>query len=203
MTDDRRRIPEFYKLSVADRVRAVHERGIVTGRDFRALASGRHTLDAASADKMVENVVGVIGLPLGLGMNLIVNGRGYVVPMAVEEPSVIAALGSASKLIGEHGGFVAEATDPVLIGQIQIVDLADIEAAEVRAAGTQAGHPQPGEQLSSENGRPGRRGQGISSCAPIGCRPAARPRWLSTCWWTPATPWAPMSPTGCARASPR
>ena len=52
MTDDRRRIPEFYKLSVADRVRAVHERGIVTGRDFRALASGRHTLDAASADKM-------------------------------------------------------------------------------------------------------------------------------------------------------
>ena len=130
MTDDRRRIPEFYKLSVAERVRAVHERGIVTGRDFRALASGRHTLDLASADKMVENVVGVIGLPLGLGMNLIVNGQGYVVPMAVEEPSVIAALGSASKLIGEHGGFMAEATDPVLIGQIQIVDLPDIEAAK-------------------------------------------------------------------------
>lgn len=130
MTDDRRRIPEFYKLSVAERVRVVHERGIVTGRDFRALASGRHTLDLASADKMVENVVGVIGLPLGLGMNLIVNGQRYVVPMAVEEPSVIAALGSASKLIGEHGGFVAEATDPVLIGQIQIVDLPDIEAAK-------------------------------------------------------------------------
>ena len=68
MSEDRRRIPEFYKLSVAERVRAVHERGIVTGRDFRALASGRHTLDPASADKMVENVVGVIGLPLGLGM---------------------------------------------------------------------------------------------------------------------------------------
>ncbi len=130
MSDDQRRIPEFYKLSVAERVRAVHDRGIVTGRDFRALASGRHTLDLASADKMVENVVGVIGLPLGLGMNLIVNGQGYVVPMAVEEPSVIAALGSASKLVGEHGGFVAEATDPVLIGQIQVVDPDDIEAAK-------------------------------------------------------------------------
>ena len=130
MSDDRRSIPDFYKLSVAERVRAVHELGIVTGRDFRALASGRHTLDPASADKMVENVVGVIGLPLGLGMNLLVNGQGYVVPMAVEEPSVIAALSSASKLIGAHGGFVAESTKPVLIGQIQIVDLPDIEAAK-------------------------------------------------------------------------
>ena len=129
MSDDQRRIPEFYKLSVAERVRAVHERGIVTSRDFRALASGRHTLDLASADKMVENVVGVIGLPLGLGMNLVVNGRRYVVPMAVEEPSVIAALSSASKLIGEYGGFVAESTDPILIGQVQIVDLPDIDSA--------------------------------------------------------------------------
>ena len=129
MSDDQRRIPEFYKLSVAERVRAVHEHGIVTSRDFRALASGRHTLDLASADKMVENVVGVIGLPLGLGMNLLVNNRRYVVPMAVEEPSVIAAMGSASKLIGEHGGFVAESTDPVLIGQVQIVDVPDIDSA--------------------------------------------------------------------------
>ena len=133
MTDDRRdprRIPEFYKLSVEERVRAMHERGIVAERDFRALATGRHTLNLASADKMVENVVGVIGLPLGLGMNLLVNGRRYVVPMAVEEPSVIAALGSAAKLIGGHGGFIAQATDPILIGQIQIVDPPDIEAAK-------------------------------------------------------------------------
>ena len=130
MSDDRRRIPEFYKLSVEERVRAVHERGLVTGSDFRALATGRHTLDLESADKMVENVVGVMGLPLGLGMNLVVNGRRYVVPMAVEEPSVIAALGSASKLISEHGGFESQATDPILIGQIQVVDLPDMEAAK-------------------------------------------------------------------------
>ncbi len=130
MSDDRRRIPEFYKLSVEERVRTVHERGLVTSSDFRALATGKHTLDPEAADKMVENVVGVMGLPLGLGMNLVVNGRRYIVPMAVEEPSVIAAFGSASKLVSEHGGFTAEATDPILIGQIQVVDLPDIEAAK-------------------------------------------------------------------------
>ena len=130
MSDDRRRIPEFYKLSVEERLRAVRERGLVTGSDFRALATGRHTLDLESADKMVENVVGVMGLPLGLGMNLVVKGRRYLVPMAVEEPSVIAALGSASKLIAEHGGFEAGATDPILIGQIQVLDLPDMEAAK-------------------------------------------------------------------------
>ena len=130
MSDDRRRIPEFYKLSVEERLRAVRERGLVTGSDFRALATGRHTLDLESADKMVENVVGVMGLPLGLGMNLVVKGRRYLVPMAVEEPSVIAALGSASKLIAEHGGFEADATDPILIGQIQVLDLPDMEAAK-------------------------------------------------------------------------
>jgi len=130
MSDDRRRIPEFYKLSVEERVRAVHERGLVTGSDFRALATGKHTLDTEAADKMIENVVGVIGLPLGLGMNLRVNDQPYIVPMVVEEPSVIAALGSASKLIAQHGGFKAEATDPILIGQIQVVELPDMEAAK-------------------------------------------------------------------------
>ena len=130
MDDDQRRIPEFYKLSVEERVRTVHERGIVTSSDFRSLATGKHTLDLEAADKMVENVVGVMGLPLGLGMNLVVNSKRYVVPMAVEEPSVIAALGSASKLISEHGGLEASSTDPIMIGQIQVVDLPDIDIAK-------------------------------------------------------------------------
>ncbi len=127
---DRLRIPEFYKLSVEDRVRTVHERGLLNNTDFRALATGKHTLDLAAADKMIENVVGVMGLPLGLGMNLCVNDKQYVVPMVVEEPSVVAALGSACKLVRSNGGFQAEATDPILIGQIQIVNLPDMEAAK-------------------------------------------------------------------------
>jgi hydroxymethylglutaryl-CoA reductase len=130
VSQDRSRIPEFYKLSVEERVRAVHERGVLNASDFRALASGRHTLDLAAADKMVENVVGVMGLPLALGMNLVVNDKQYIVPMVVEEPSVVAAMGSACKLVRMCGGFRAQATDPVLIGQIQVVNLRDIESAK-------------------------------------------------------------------------
>ncbi len=130
MSDDRSRIPEFYRLSIEERVRAVNERGLLTGSDFRALATGKHTLDLESADKMIENVVGVMGLPLGLGMNLRVNDKQYIVPMAIEEPSVVAAMSSASKLIGQCGGFETEATDPILIGQIQVVNLPDLEQAK-------------------------------------------------------------------------
>jgi hydroxymethylglutaryl-CoA reductase len=130
VTDDRLRIPEFYKLSIDERVRAVHERGLLTSSDFRALATGRHTLELSAADRMIENVVGIMGLPLGLGMNLLVNERQYIVPMVVEEPSVVAALGSASKLIRQAGGFEAKASDPILIGQIQIVNLTDIAKAK-------------------------------------------------------------------------
>jgi len=130
VSDDRSRIPEFYRLSVEERVRAVHERGLLTGSDFRALATGKHTLDLEAADKMIENVVGVMGLPLGLGMNLRVNDKQYIVPMAVEEPSVLAALSSASKLVGQCGGFETEATDPILIGQIQVVRVPDLDQAK-------------------------------------------------------------------------
>lgn len=130
MSESGLRIPEFYKLSVEERVKIVHDRGLLTGTDFRALVSGRHTLDLAAADRMIENVVGVMGLPLGLGMNLLVNNKQYIVPMVVEEPSVVAALGAASKLIRKCGGFQAEATDPILIGQIQLVDVPNIENAK-------------------------------------------------------------------------
>jgi hydroxymethylglutaryl-CoA reductase len=130
VSGDGLRIPDFYKLSVEERVRAVHERGLLTESDFRALSSGRHTLDLAAADKIIENVVGVMGLPLALGMNLLVNDKQYLVPMVVEEPSVVAALGSACKLVRACGGFRAEATDPILIGQIQIVDLPDMAKAK-------------------------------------------------------------------------
>ena len=129
MSNDRLRIPEFYKLSIDERQRAVHERGLLSPGEFRALATGKHTLDLYAADRMIENVVGVMGLPLGLGMNLVVNKQSYVVPMVVEEPSVVAALGSANKLIRQHGGFKARASDPILIGQIQVVNLPDIDKA--------------------------------------------------------------------------
>lgn len=117
------RIPKFYKLSVTERVRAVRKQGLLSPQDFQALVSGEHTLDVDSADKMIENVIGVMGLPVGLGLNFLINGREYAVPLVVEEPSIVAALSSAAKVARAGGGFEVESTEPILIGQIQVVDV--------------------------------------------------------------------------------
>ena len=69
------RIPEFYKLSVSQRVREVRKQGLLSNQDYQALASGDHTLSIQSADKMIENVIGVMGLPLALGLNFLINDK--------------------------------------------------------------------------------------------------------------------------------
>lgn len=129
---ERSRIPEFYKLSVADRVRLMRERGWVSEEDYQALASGEHVLKVNSADKMIENVVGVMGLPVGLGLNFLINGRDYVVPLVVEEPSIVAALSSAAKIFRKGGGFTVESTEPILIGQVQVVNVAHPARAQAQ-----------------------------------------------------------------------
>ena len=117
------RIPEFYRMSVDDRLRAIHERGMLTSEDSEALTSGEHTLTVQGADKMIENVIGVMGLPVGLGLNFLINSRDYVVPLVVEEPSIVAALSSAAKLVRMAGGFTATSSEPILIGQVQVMDV--------------------------------------------------------------------------------
>jgi len=117
------RIPEFYKLSVPQRVRAVRKCGLLSNRDYQALCSGQHTLTVQSADKMIENVIGVMGLPVGLGLNFLINDKDYVIPLVVEEPSIVAALSSAAKVARNGGGFQVESSEPMLIGQIQVVDV--------------------------------------------------------------------------------
>ncbi|HEY1587456.1 MAG TPA: hydroxymethylglutaryl-CoA reductase, degradative, partial [Polyangia bacterium] len=87
------------------------------------------TLDEETANHMVENVVGIYGLPLGIALNFQVNGTDYLVPMCVEEPSVIAAASNAAKMIREGGGFVAEADDPIMISQVQLDAVRDTLAA--------------------------------------------------------------------------
>ncbi len=120
---DRSRIPNFYKFSVPERLEILQERGILSPEDFRTLGNGRSLLSPEEADKMVENVIGVFSLPVGLGLNFLINGKDYIVPMAVEEPSIIAAVSSAAKLIRQAGGFISKGADPILIGQIQVVDV--------------------------------------------------------------------------------
>ena len=103
----------------------VRDRGLLGPEDYQILQSGRHTLSVQLADKMIENVIGVMGLPVGLGLNFLINDKEYVVPLVVEEPSIVAALSSAAKLVRSTGGFTVESTEPRLIGQIQIVDVAN------------------------------------------------------------------------------
>ena len=106
-------IPGFYKLSVEERVRKVKEFASLS--DEEASLLGRAcALDMETASRMVENVVSTFQLPLGFATNFLINGKDYLVPMALEEPSVVAAACNAAKLAREGGGFHAEAAAPVM-----------------------------------------------------------------------------------------
>lgn len=121
MGDKSSRIPGFYKYPRPERLRLLLERGFLSEEDFHTLMDGRQVLSADRADQLIENVVGVLGLPLGLGLNFIVNDKPYIVPIAVEEPSITAALSAAAKLVASAGGFVASSDPPLLMGQVQVV----------------------------------------------------------------------------------
>jgi len=123
------RIADFYRLSHADRIKALADRGMISPADVDALLSDQGLLSVDAADKMIENVIGVFGLPLAIAPNFLVNQKDYIVPMVVEEPSIVAGVSSAAKLIRASGGFYVRSTDPVMIGQIQIVDIVEPDAA--------------------------------------------------------------------------
>ena len=111
------RLPGFYKLSLHDRQHELLRRAGLFPSDLQLLDGG--CLAVAQADHIVENVIGTYSLPLGLGLNFQVNGRDYLVPMCVEEPSVVAAASNAARMVREGGGFIAEADPPLMIAQIQ------------------------------------------------------------------------------------
>ncbi len=118
----------FYKLPVADRVRLLKEFAGLTEEEA-SLLQKPGALGFDVANRMVENLVGVMPVPLGVAMNFLINGKDMVVPMAIEEPSVIAAASNAAKMSRLKGGFDATSTDPVMIGQIQIVGVQDVHRA--------------------------------------------------------------------------
>ena len=119
------RVPGFYKLKMAERLRRLAD---ALDGDVKGLGESA-TLPLANADAMIENAVGVLGLPVGIGLNFLVNGEDVLVPMAVEEPSVIAAVSLAAKIAREGGGFTANADEPLMIGQVQVTELSNPEAA--------------------------------------------------------------------------
>ncbi len=122
------RIPGFYKKSLVDRVAAVAEWANLS-QDEQAVFFGLTGLTIHDADHMIENAVGTYPLPMGIAVNFLVNDRDYLIPMVVEEPSVLAAVSNAARLIREGGGFYAGSDDPIMIGQIQILDVPDVWAA--------------------------------------------------------------------------
>ena len=100
---EKSRIPGFYKLSIPDRLKVLYERKLLNEADYYDLLQAETVLNIDDADRMIENVIGVFGLPIGLGLNLVVNNKGYVVPMVVEEPSIVAAISSAARLVRDAG----------------------------------------------------------------------------------------------------
>lgn len=124
------RLAGFYNLSVEERILQLAEASGLSAQELRTFQQGG--LTAEQADHMVENAIGVFSLPLGIGLNFIVNGREVLVPMAVEEPSVIAGVSFMAKLARAGGGFLASADPPEMIGQIQILGIDDLETAAAR-----------------------------------------------------------------------
>ncbi|MDH3441356.1 MAG: hydroxymethylglutaryl-CoA reductase, degradative, partial [Gammaproteobacteria bacterium] len=123
------RIKGLHQLPIADRISTLAERGFLDPGSARLLSLGKPLLPPQTADRMIENVIGVFGLPFGVAPNFIVNDKEYLVPLVVEEPSVVAAVSGAAKLVRDSDGFKAKSMDPVLIGQVQIVGIEDPDKA--------------------------------------------------------------------------
>jgi hydroxymethylglutaryl-CoA reductase len=121
------RIEGFYRLDPLERRARVRDFAHLDDATTTALAGGQ--LGLAKADKMIENVVGSYELPLGVATNFRINGRDRLVPMVVEEPSIVAGASYAARMARESGGFVASHTAPIMIGQIQLIAVADATTA--------------------------------------------------------------------------
>ncbi|MBG7610252.1 MAG: hydroxymethylglutaryl-CoA reductase, degradative [Anaerolineae bacterium] len=122
------RIAGFYNLSLDEREAILIQREIISPNDLATL-KGNPGLSLSQAQHMIENVIGTYALPIGLGLNFRVNGKDVIVPMVVEEPSIVAGASFMAKLTRYGGGFTAETTAPEMIGQIQIIDVDDVGAA--------------------------------------------------------------------------
>jgi hydroxymethylglutaryl-CoA reductase len=116
----------LYKLDQKERRQKIAEFAGLDDQDLAALGGG---LTAEQAEAMIENVIGRYALPVGLAVNFLINGRDMVVPMAVEEPSIVAGVSYAAKLARTGGGFHTGSSEPLMIGQIQLLDLTDLAEA--------------------------------------------------------------------------
>lgn len=121
------RIAGFYNLTLDERLSTLADATNQTPEDLIPFSNG---LSADIASHMIENFVGIYGLPMGIGLNFMVNGRDVLVPMVIEEPSVIAGASFMAKLARASGGFIAESTEPHMIGQLQVLEIDNLHEAK-------------------------------------------------------------------------
>ncbi|HIE32414.1 MAG TPA: hydroxymethylglutaryl-CoA reductase, degradative [Methanosarcinales archaeon] len=124
MPEKTSKLSGFYKLTPEERQKTVREFADLTDEDISVINSG---MELPQANRMIENVIGMISLPIGIATNFLIDGKDYLVPMALEEPSVVAAASNMARIARVRGGFHASSDEPVMIGQIQIVDVSNAE----------------------------------------------------------------------------
>jgi len=124
------KISGLYRLPVERRLQVVKDFAGLSDEETETVYKSAG-LDLKTADRMIENVIGTMKIPLGIATNFLINGREHLVPMAIEEPSVVAAASNAAKIARAGGGIQAQATEPLMIGQIQLVDAPDPPAARL------------------------------------------------------------------------
>jgi hydroxymethylglutaryl-CoA reductase len=117
---------KLYEMSREERLDYIRKVTRITDGSIEAML---RPLPFEDANRMIENAIGIMSIPMGIATNFVINGRECVVPMAIEEPSVIAAVSNAAKIAKVKGGFIAEADDSLMIGQVQVVGLGNIKHA--------------------------------------------------------------------------
>lgn len=124
------RIPNFHKLAIDERLKIVKTSCGLSEEEVNILKdSGGLKLE--EADRMIENLVGAFSIPVGIAVNFLINGKDYLIPMAIEEPSVVAAASNAARIARDGGGFHATSTEPIMIAQVQLVGVGDPFRAKV------------------------------------------------------------------------
>ena len=123
------RISGFFKKTIEERIQIVQEWAELDQTQVNLL---KLTLEPLDGNYFIENVIGVMQIPLGVAVNFRVNEKDYLVPMAVEEASVVAAASNSAKITLEHGGFFSSNSGPIMIGQIQCVGIEDPFAAKFK-----------------------------------------------------------------------
>ena len=126
------RVSGFYKKSVDERLDIVKDFAELDDADVGLIRKMNNAVDIETLDSLVENVIGCMSVPLGVAPNFLINGKDYMVPLAIDESSVIAGASNGAKVIRDSGGIISICTEPLMYGMIQLLNIADPHAAAVR-----------------------------------------------------------------------